>query len=190
MSNTYTNKRRRGRPPTVVVEQSDDDCLIDMGLASTDTTTTSEPEHDLTLQDRAIKRLSCMVETPQGCERWAMAYKQAGSILMHQYEMSKGTYQLLDLFDWLMMRGKILFGEIPSIGDIIFLEANGFMYGGKIVESILEINRIVPIPSSLPVWMIDSFKKNTRGMEKEFEITAYEHEPVIKKWYAIARIDK
>lgn len=190
MSNTYTNKRRRGRPPTVVVEQSDDDCFIDMGLASIDTTTTSEPEHNLTLQDRAIKSLSCMVETPQGCERWAIAYKQAGSILMYQYELDNGTYQLVDLFDWLLSRGKILFGEIPKIGDIIFLQSNGYMYSGKIVKTILEVNLVVTTPPDLPVWMIDSYVENTRGMHKKFEVTAYDHDSIITQWYAIARIDK
>lgn len=185
MSNTYTTKRRRGRP-AAVADVGVEDVEISEGINDVNV----DDAELLTLQQRAINIIKNLGDIPAGIERWAMAYKNAGSVLMHQYEMGKGTYQLIDLFDWLMMRGKILFGEVPKIGDIIFLEANGFMYGGKIVESILEINRIVPIPSSLPVWMIDSFKKNTRGMEKEFEITAYEHEPVIKKWYAIARIDK
>lgn len=187
MSNTYTTKRRRGRPAAAAVTSVDVD-EVEVSESINDAIV-GDPEH-LTLQQRAINIIKNLGDIPAGIERWAIAYKNAGSVLMHQYEMGKGTYQLIDLFDWLMMRGKILFGEVPKIGDIIFLEANGFMCGGKIVESILEINRIVPIPSSLPVWMIDSFKKNTRGMEKEFEITAYEHEPVIKKWYAIARIDK
>lgn len=185
MSNTYTTKRRRGRP-AAVADVGVEDVEISEGINDV----IVDNAELLTLQQRAINIIKNLGDIPAGIERWAMAYKNAGSVLMHQYEMGKGTYQLIDLFDWLMMRGKILFGEVPKIGDIIFLEANGFMYGGKIVESILEINRIVPIPSSLPSWMIDSFKKNTRGMEKEFEITAYEHEPVIKKWYAIARIDK
>lgn len=183
MNNTYTNKRKRGRPVAVTNIESEE-------VNESITDVLAEGSEELTLQQRAINSIENLGEVPTGCERWAMAYKQAGSILMHQYEMSKGTYQLLDLFDWLMMRGKILFGEVPRVGDIIFLESNGFMYGGKIVKTILEINRIIPIPSSMPVWMIDSFKRNTRGMQKEFEITAYEHEPVITKWYAIARIDK
>lgn len=183
MSNTYTTKRKRGRPVTVTnidseeVNESITDVLVDDAEV-------------LTLQQRAINSIENLGDVPSGCERWAMAYKQAGSVLMHQYDMDNGTYQLLHLFDWLMMRGKILFGEVPSVGDIIFLEANGFMYGGKIVKTILEINRIVPTPAKMPVWMIDSFVRNTRGMQKEFEITAYEHEPVITTWYAIARIDK
>ena len=183
MSNTYTTKRRRGRPVAVTnidaeeVNESITDVLVD-------------DSEVLSLQQRAINSIENLADVPSGCERWAMAYKQAGSVLMHQYDMDNGTYQLLHLFDWLMMRGKILFGEVPSVGDIIFLEANGFMYGGKIVKTVLEINRIVPTPSSLPVWMIETFKRNTRGMQKEFEITAYEHEPVITTWYAIARIDK
>lgn len=184
MNNTFTNKRRRGRPAAITnvdqvteIEESINDFH-------------AEDSEVLTLQQRAINSIENLGEVPAGCEKWAIAYKQAGSLLMHQYEMGNGTYQLLDLFDWLMMRGKILFGEVPKVGDIIFLESNGFMYGGKIVKTVLEINRIIPVPSSMPVWMIDSFKRNTRGMQKEFEITAYDHESVINKWYAIARIDK
>lgn len=187
MSNTYTTKRRRGRPAAAAVTSVDVD---EVEVSESINDMIVDNAELLTLQQRAINIIKNLGDIPAGIERWAMAYKNAGSVLMHQYEMSKGTYQLLDLFDWLMMRGKILFGEIPSIGDIIFLESNGFMYGGKIVKTVLEINRIIPVPSSMPVWMIDSFKRNTRGMQKEFEITAYEHEPVITKWYAIARIDK
>ena len=77
MNNTYTNKRKRGRPVTVTnieaeeVNESITDVLVD-------------DSEVLTLQQRAINSIENLGDVPSGCERWAMAYKQAGSVLMHQ----------------------------------------------------------------------------------------------------------
>ena len=163
--------------------------LLTHSASAQEKTEYNEITESISLQDRAIQEFLKLSEDTAPIEKWAVAYKNAGSILMHQYDLTKGNYTLLDLFNFFLSRSKIHFGEEPIKGDIIFLESNGFMVSGKIVESV-HCTTNQHIPSSIPVWMIDQYKRTTRGISKQYSIKALGYRDVITSWYAIARIDQ
>lgn len=163
--------------------------LLTHSASAQEKTEYNEITESISLQDRAIQEFLKLSEDTSPIEKWALAYKNAGSILMHQYGLEKGNYTLLDLFNFFLARSKIHFGEEPIKGDIIFLESNGFMVSGKIVESV-HCTTNQHIPSSIPVWMIDQYKRTTRGISKQYSIKALGYRDVITSWYAIARIDQ
>lgn len=181
MSAPFTNDKRRGRPPKSIAEPPAIAERVDASFVQ------GELPDLKKMSDIAIHKIAGHIDIAPGGQKWAIAYRDAGSILMHRYAMTGLDYSLLNLFGWLLSSSAIHFGEPPKRGDIVFLEANGYMYDAAIVES---VDLVIEQQSfdNVPVWMQDVYRSNTRGQKKQYRIKIIGSDEIITSWYAIARM--